>query len=223
MSTLASKKYHEIINRSFKKNLNILILKTIVEEKEYENVKHILSVEHFRDFIRKMKIDPAFKEKYLDLDRKSHQCRSNKENFEGLKIKEIDEMFKIWLAENKTKPFKDIYILSFMKKEFFVKFYGNDSDHRSCHYCGISEKQIQQLIDKDEIKTKRLATRGRTMEIDRIRPNDDYDDANIVFCCYWCNNAKTDEFTEPEFLLVREQITQIWNNRLAKHGLGRIP
>ena len=170
-----------------------------------------------------MKTDPAYKEKYIDLDRRSHQCRSNKENFEGLEIKEIDEMFKRWLAESKTKPFKDIYTSSFMKKEFFVKFYGNDSDNRSCNYCQISEKQIEQLIDKGEITTKRLATRGRTMEVDRIRPNAEYGEGNMVSCCYWCNNAKTDEFTYAEFIPVGEQITKIWNSRLKKFDLDLIP
>ncbi len=88
---------------------------------------------------------------------------------------------------------------------------------RKCHYCNINEQQIKILIDKRQIRTKRLTTRGRTLEIERREPNKTYDETdNLVFCCYWCNNAKTDEFTEQEFEIIGNHIAEIWKNRLAK-------
>jgi hypothetical protein len=33
-------------------------------------------------------------------------------------------------------------------------------------------------------------------------------------CCYWCNNAKTDEFTPTEFKFIGQMIGNIWNTRL---------
>jgi len=91
---------------------------------------------------------------------------------------------------------------------------------RNCHYCNISEQHIKVLIDKREIQTKRLKTRGRTLEIERLEPNKPYDDTdNLVFCCYWCNNAKTDEFTEKEFEKIGKCIAEIWENRMTKHDI----
>lgn len=33
--------------------------------------------------------------------------------------------------------------------------------------------------------------------------------------CYWCNNAKTDEFTAEEFKEIGKEIRKIWDVRLA--------
>lgn len=89
------------------------------------------------------------------------------------------------------------------------------SADRKCHYCAITEAEIAKLIDKDRIITKRLNTRGKTLEIERLEPNKPYDDTdNLVFSCYWCNNAKTDEFTEQEFEPIGKHISNIWKSRL---------
>ena len=52
------------------------------------------------------------------------------------------------------------------------------------------------------------------MEIDRKEPNLEYTKENCVWCCYWCNNAKTDEFKYKEFKKVGAVIETIWNDRL---------
>jgi|TARA_B110001469_G_C9427678_1_gene217589 hypothetical protein len=86
---------------------------------------------------------------------------------------------------------------------------------RKCHYCGINEEQIKYLIEEGRIVTTRLSTRGRTLEIERLEPKKPYDEINnLVYSCYWCNNAKTDEFTEEEFKLIGKQIEYIWKARL---------
>ncbi len=88
---------------------------------------------------------------------------------------------------------------------------------RKCHYCGITEPEIKALRDKNKIRTKRWTTRGRTLEIDRMAPEESYDNLeNLVFCCYWCNNAKTDEFTPEEFRKVGEVIAGIWESRRVR-------
>ena len=92
-----------------------------------------------------------------------------------------------------------------------------ESTERRCHYCKITEDEIDQLIRKNLITTKRLTTRGRKLEIERLSPNEFYDNLNyLVLCCYWCNNAKTDEFTSEEFEQVGRLIGIIWKNRLEK-------
>ena len=55
------------------------------------------------------------------------------------------------------------------------------------------------------------------MEIDRIDPSGDYSKENIVLCCYWCNNAKTDEFSYFEFKkFIAPEIQEIWEIRLQR-------
>lgn len=82
----------------------------------------------------------------------------------------------------------------------------------NCAYCGVSVKQINEI----KLMTKR--SRGYTLEVDQKNPYGNYTDANCVACCYWCNNAKTDEFTVKEFKPIAEGIYQSWKNRLAECG-----
>lgn len=84
----------------------------------------------------------------------------------------------------------------------------------NCFYCGITQKEMDELWKKDPKLTKR--TRGRTFEIDRIAPNEAYKFGNLVLACYWCNNAKTDTFTGDEFKEVGKVFRQIWDKRLGK-------
>ncbi|MBI4647896.1 MAG: hypothetical protein HY738_15225 [Bacteroidia bacterium] len=99
----------------------------------------------------------------------------------------------------------------------FKKIYGTDDNtYRKCDYCEITERDIQRLADADNIMTKHLFSRGRSMEIDRKDSFADYSKDNIVLCCYWCNNAKTDEFSYDEFKFVGKSFKQVWLSRLEK-------
>jgi len=57
--------------------------------------------------------------------------------------------------------------------------------------------------------------RGWNLEIDRKNSNYEYTKDNCVMCCYWCNNAKTDEFTYPEFKEIGLAFKQVWDKRLS--------
>lgn len=84
-----------------------------------------------------------------------------------------------------------------------------------CCYCGITEDTIKLLLDSERLKTKRISTRGRKLELDRKSPELSYDKLdNIVLSCYWCNNAKTDTFTHEEFLEVGKVFASIWKERV---------
>ena len=56
--------------------------------------------------------------------------------------------------------------------------------------------------------------RGWNLEIDRLNSNFEYKPDNCAMACYWCNNAKTDEFTEDEFMVIGEAIKNVWRERL---------
>ena len=84
---------------------------------------------------------------------------------------------------------------------------------RECHYCKLTESKTKQLWVKYPELTKRK--RGKSLEIERLEPNKHYSETeNLVFACYWCNNAKTDTFSEEEFKKVGKVIHDIWTDRL---------
>lgn len=114
----------------------------------------------------------------------------------------ISKSKTIWNRKKFTDKFEDFY-------KWYLDL------NRQCHYCGINEQQINALIEKGVLTTKRLSTRGRTLEFDRKNPNLAYSNLdNVVLCCYWCNNAKTDTFSHEEFLMVGTKIAEIWKQRL---------
>jgi len=126
--------------------------------------------------------------------------------WEDLKVERerLSKIRKIWKKKFNNTKFWDFH-LWYTKTE------------RKCFYCKISEPEIERLINEKKITTKRLKTRGRSLEIERIKPNEEYDNIkNLIYSCYWCNNAKTDEFTLEEFLEVGKQIEKIWKKRLNK-------
>ncbi|KEO71664.1 hypothetical protein [Anditalea andensis] len=107
-----------------------------------------------------------------------------------------------------------------IKMEFsdFYKWY--NSQDRNCLYCEITENEIKELIDTGRLQTKRLATRGKKLELDRKQPDLEYDDFNnLALACYWCNNAKTDTFSEEEFFKVGKVFKDIWKQRLAENKI----
>ncbi|WP_347840016.1 hypothetical protein [uncultured Draconibacterium sp.] len=84
----------------------------------------------------------------------------------------------------------------------------------TCEYCKITLETINQLANSKKI-FKKPFQRGYTMEIDRRKPNLEYTTENCVPCCYWCNNAKTDEFTDEEFIPIAKEIRKALENRFA--------
>lgn len=114
----------------------------------------------------------------------------------------IAEIKKIHTQKADELPFKDFY-----------NWYLQHEQNKCCVYCGITEKQIEILFSKDDKLTKR--NRGKKLELDRKSPNLPYDDTkNIVWACYWCNNAKTDTFSFEEFKIIGKTISEIWDKRL---------
>ncbi|HMQ00402.1 MAG TPA: hypothetical protein PKC24_11525 [Cyclobacteriaceae bacterium] len=146
-----------------------------------------------------------------------------------IKYKDISELLKVnqstlskWWDELKIEreelsELRKLWVKKFISTEFwnFKRWY--DGQEKKCYYCNITKNEIKLMIAGKQIKTKRLKTRGRKLEIERRLPNNPYDSLeNLVFCCYWCNNAKTDEFSEDEFKPIGQIIRKIWKLRLEK-------
>ena len=124
-----------------------------------------------------------------------------------------------YIADNKKeiKNYKNLYSKWFDINVMSLRGFGDYLGKHGmiCDYCGVSESQIKTLHKYGELKTKRLYSRGKTMEIDRGKPNGEYSLGNIILSCYWCNNAKTDEFTIDEFMPIAAGIRATWDSRLA--------
>ncbi|MEV4887514.1 hypothetical protein MRBLMN1_006105 [Chitinophaga ginsengisegetis] len=134
-----------------------------------------------------------------------------------LTIGELDQLYTKWY-NNHASELQSLQQYfdnnCFLSIEKFAEIYNNTE--KKCHYCNITEDEIELLKDDKKIKTKRFITRGKTLEVDRINPFQPYEEGNLVLCCYWCNNAKTDEFSEEEFKKIGKVIRQIWDERLNK-------
>lgn len=145
------------------------------------------------------------------IDRLSYNDISKKLNIDR-------EEFAPWWNELKIEreyltTIRDLWLRKCPEIEFTIFRDWYERTEKKCHYCGLTESDMSKLWIKHPNLTKR--GRGRKLEIDRLQPNLDYQHlSNLVFCCYWCNNAKTDTFTDIEFSEVGKVISQIWKNRL---------
>jgi hypothetical protein len=100
-----------------------------------------------------------------------------------------------------------------IKEEELNSLISKDLDAQFCQYCGISIPEIRKVIDT--INTRRIITRGRTLEIEKRDSHQGYTKSNILLVCYWCNNAKSDEYSEGEFEPIANAIAQVWKKRGA--------
>jgi hypothetical protein len=87
----------------------------------------------------------------------------------------------------------------------------------SCHFCGLTEQEMQELSMTGILTSKRFpqdgivgrgTNRGVWLEVDRIDPNGLYSRDNCVLCCYFCNNDKSDVFAGIQY-------AQFFQNRVA--------
>lgn len=100
---------------------------------------------------------------------------------------------------------------------FWDFYHWYSTSEKKCHYCGVSEEELTKL-HQIGLENKR-PTRGRKLEIDRKISSEPYSNIlNLVWSCYWCNNAKTDTFTEEEFKIIGAAISRIWKERLSNGG-----
>lgn len=81
----------------------------------------------------------------------------------------------------------------------FLKWFNIDKFNEGCFYCKITNEESNKLFHLRQQAT-RGGKRGRRLELDRKDPFQSYDNLeNLVWCCYWCNNAKSNFFSEVEF------------------------
>ncbi|MCC5915854.1 MAG: hypothetical protein JJU02_00865 [Cryomorphaceae bacterium] len=105
------------------------------------------------------------------------------------------------------------YATVVLHKRFPEHEYKEVLSQNHCAYCDITIEQIEALAEKKMLFKKN--ERGWSLEMDRKNSNKEYTKDNCVMSCYWCNNAKTDEFAYEEFLEVGKAIGAVWKKRLG--------
>lgn len=236
---LAFKRYESISKRSFERNLKELFFQNyyIVNEFNFKTLGEDINETTKKDLDKYNKsiIDKNLflpvssdVEKPIDL---SLKVESEFHEFyrDMTQVQTFNTIFDYWVKEklknkkldHSKRPYTELskhafkYFNSVLSIEEFCKnFFGKDSHNRCCKYCEISETEIDELLLADNIFTKRIYSRGKTMEVDQRDAFKGYTLDNIDLVCYWCNNAKTDEFSEEEFLSVGKAFKKVWESRL---------
>lgn len=93
----------------------------------------------------------------------------------------------------------------------FKNWFNQSNYYKGCYYCQTSSEKSLVLYQKalagERYNWTRGGKRGKRLELDRKDPSKKYDElSNLVWCCYWCNNAKTNFFTESEFMPIAKAI-----------------
>ena len=190
---------------SFKTKLRLFLFNCVL------NLNGKFDEEHFLNFEISDNLVLQYTAEYYQLDWRKKENKIN-----GILINDIYYRMKDLMKNNQDgiNNLKEEYKNHTFKKIFSLEDFKKMIEKQVCSYCGISEEEINKLIDRKQIFKK--AQRGWTMEIDRKNSNFEYSRDNCVPACYWCNNAKTDEFTYEEFREIGETFKIIWNKRLEK-------
>lgn len=205
------KKLYEIkAKESFKARFDLLLFKHIIDgDKDPipEQKLVLFKIEKNEDALKQ----------YINIYWQREDYKNDEINEK--KINDIYHAMKRWREENKElfEHLQRYYVTQIFPTVFsFEDFKDFINSKSECAYCHITEDKIKVLIDAQQLNKKK-DTRGWTLEIDRIKPNYEYTKDNCVWCCYWCNNAKTDEFSYEEYKKIGKVIESIWDDRLNHH------
>lgn len=195
---MEQKKYEQRAQANYKAKLPIYLFQCCIDKKEPK-------YEDFLVFVLNKEIIKEYACNYLQAYRT--------ELVQDIPVNQIYEFIKKHKSSKDFQYSKERYLGHFEKVLTYDSFEKLTSE-KKCTYCGISLEQIEKLGIEKKLCNKRADTRGYTLEIDRISPNEEYINENICMACYWCNNAKTDEFSVKEFKEIAKGINNVWNDRL---------
>jgi hypothetical protein len=200
---IAIKRYNGLLKRSYEKAINDLFFEYYSNDAQVSHIPRPSDLDNYSK--RSQRVACQIKKLFDDMKEVRKYNKTQKQwNEEYLKP----------ANKHLFKHFKDLFEKELPLQIFKEDIFGADSNNRSCGYCSINESEITELIANSAIYTKRIYSRGKTMEIDQIDAFAGYSRSNIILSCYWCNNAKTDEFSYSDFLPIAESIKKVWSSRL---------
>lgn len=204
-----NKKYRPKAKDSFKTKMNIFIYHLSIDD----NLINI-SDEEFKTQFEDFKLDSK-----KEIIHSYESVYYQNEYLFKIGNKTINEIFfqmKDWKKRNEKliKAVKEDYVYNTFPKLYPEEQFDILIKKDKCAYCEITKGEID-LLRNNEMLLNKHETRGYSLEIDRKEPNLEYTPENCVMSCFWCNNAKTDEFNYLEFKIIAKSIKQIWDQRIA--------
>lgn len=134
--------------------------------------------------------------------------------YQSERYSEIQERKQFLSNKLKQQSENSNFEFSFTNEQLYNLFQWYERTPKICAYCSIPEKKLIELNKLPNHINKRFPQRGTSLEIDRRKSQLKYTIIeNLVLACYWCNNAKTDTFTDSEFSKVGKVIKEIWTQR----------
>ena len=121
---------------------------------------------------------------------------------------------KIFNGKHNRKDRRGNLIPSFQNTTFeqFKSWFKQEEYDKGCCYCGITHEQSLMLADLRP-KATRGGKRCNRLELERLDPFQPYDNLdNLGWCCYWCNNAKSNFFAPNEFIPIGQAIGKALRN-----------
>lgn len=209
MDNKSTQKYLTKANDSFKTKLNLYLFSKVIQ-----NNWNNLSLKDFTRFEINQDLIELYTTEYWQYE-PEYEIKPGLTN--DAIYKQIDKI------KSENKPLIDTLNKDYIGIQFPVKFPKNEFkellNYQECAYCHITIADINQMANNKQLRKKNY--RGWSLEVDRLDSNKEYSKDNCVMACYWCNNAKTDEFTEDEFKKIGKEIRKIWETRSGKK-LGNI-
>ena len=193
-------KYNSKAKASFKTKLEIYLFAKAIN-KTFETI----SLDDFESF----EID----DKLLNIYLTEYWQELKDYKINDIPIKEIEKNISDYKKDKETiiGTIKNHYVTSTFKVRFPKEDFYALLNMKTCNYCGITLDQINELVNKRRLYKKNY--RGYSLEIDRLNSNLEYSKKNCTMACYWCNNAKTDEFSPPESIFIGKAIKKIFESR----------
>lgn len=199
--------YKSKSNDSFNSRLRFYLFKvalasTVIRKEEF--LAFDIDVDPHREYV------DLYTTEYQQYDVDHKVSKYNKANLNNQKLyAKMDSLKKTNLAET------DLWKADYFKLVFTDKLKEHDfksfEKDENCGYCKTSILTIREMMKSNKIFKKN--ERGYNLELDRKDPNMEYSTQNCIMACYWCNNAKTDEFNADEFDPIGKAIGQVFLKR----------
>jgi len=190
------KRYDAKVQDSFNTKWKLFLFNSVIN-----NTNRPLDLESFIKFKISDELVSKYTAEYWQSDRNDIIDKI----YDKLKELDLKQELKSLCKTHYKSNFEDVFSFSDFSEL-------NKSD--KCCYCNLTIEKVKKLANKKLLFKKN--ERGWNLEIDRKNSNYEYSKENCVMSCYWCNNAKTDEFTYDEFKKIGESFEIIWEARLKK-------
>ena len=130
---------------------------------------------------------------------------------------EIAEMRRLrGLYNNKLRLYKSDFEFHSFKEFYYWHLKTFEKQNGECYYCHTRESTIATLFKKKFVSAKRR-TRGMHLEVERKdSEGNKYSPENCVLSCYFCNNDKSDVFTEEEYRRYLKNRKQFFDDEYKK-------